>query len=222
MGHNAVLVGGTSDPGRFQIKLERQGVKVLAHIPFEPVNYPKDTTAVIILKSHCSHSLFHAAKKEADKDNLLVCTVDQLWSSAYEVLLQHGIIELAELDHEEHVVCDKTPDYRNDMINELSIRNARLRAELEQVKAELEQLRVAKKMPSQRYTSANKRSAVHALLQNPECVCWSDRAIADMTSTSHTFVSNRRKALGIQVDRRLGNDGRMINVKKIGKGRKGN
>lgn len=79
-----------------------------------------------------------------------------------------------------------------------------------------------------RRTNADKRRAVETLLQDPEWVKWTDRAIAERCGVSHPFVANLRREIGlalvtVTVDSSVNKiafrsmDGRTMNTANIGK-----
>jgi len=88
------LVGGnTQVGGKFEENLMEWGVEVCQHIEYLPLRVPAQATAIVVIKTFCSHSLFHAAQLQAKKRGLLLVAVEHNWVQAGPMLQQHGLLE---------------------------------------------------------------------------------------------------------------------------------
>jgi hypothetical protein len=102
------LVGGTPDVSRFTENLEAWGVDVCAHIPYLPLRVPKNATHIVVFRDQCSHNLYYAAKKVAERRSLPLCAVAQSWAKAEVLLREHGVLPGRE---EEETKNPQSSDY---------------------------------------------------------------------------------------------------------------
>jgi len=125
---NVALVGGTPNVSTFREHLEGWGVDVCAHIPYLPLRVPKQATHVVVLKTHCSHNLYHAAQKVAGRRHLSLCAVEQAWSQAEPLLRQHGVIptlaQQGQANHQANHQANENP--RDRILTELQAKVVRL------------------------------------------------------------------------------------------------
>ncbi len=86
-----VLVGGINTRA-FEAHLEEWGATICACIPYLPLKVPRQATALIVLKTNCSHNLSGAATTAAQKVGIPLVIVSQNWAKALPRLQQAGVL----------------------------------------------------------------------------------------------------------------------------------
>ncbi len=127
--HQVALVGGTN-VSSFQTHMEEWGVDVCVHVPYLPLRVPKQATALVVLKTHCSHELFHTAQKVAQKRKLMLVTVEQNWAQAEPLLQKHGILPTPNTETPNPVKTE--PDHKEGRLYQLQSQVVRLENHLRQ------------------------------------------------------------------------------------------
>lgn len=92
--HKVAIVGGRQDVfDRFEENLMDWGIEVAQTQEYLPLRVASAVTAVIVIKTICSHKLFHAAQLQTKKRGLLLVAVEHNWTQAEPLLLAHGLLE---------------------------------------------------------------------------------------------------------------------------------
>jgi len=134
--HRVAIVGGRRETyNKFEENLLDWGIEVVQTQEFLPFRLSSKATAVIVIKSLCSHKLFHTAQLQAGKRRLLFLAVEHNWTQAEPLLVQHGLLEQVTPDEARPV-----DNGNNAVFSMLATVNAEL-ADLRSQLIELPQLR---------------------------------------------------------------------------------
>ena len=89
--HQVALVGGFNTRA-FKGHLTAAGLSICAEIPTLPVRVPQRATALVVLRTHCSHKLYDTCQQISNRRNIPMVTVDQSWAKARDLLIQTKLL----------------------------------------------------------------------------------------------------------------------------------